>query len=88
MAKKPDPRELLNDVLVLIANDVIEIEKLSAAGKLDSDVSSCLVRYSDALLKIVKDVDTQKEAEKNKLANMSSQELAERAKHFMDKMKK
>ncbi len=87
MAKKPDPRELLNDVLVLIAKDVVEIEKLAEAGKLDSDVSSCLVRYSDALLKIVKDVDTQKEAEKNKLATMSPQELRERAERALGKLK-
>jgi hypothetical protein len=88
MAKKHDPRELLEDVLALIAGDVAEIEKLSGSGKFDSEVSSCLVKYSDALLKIVKDTDGQKEAERNKLANMSPQELKERAQHYLDKMKK
>lgn len=88
MAKKPDPRELLNDVLVLIAQDVEEIQKLSTAGKLDAEISSCLVRYSDALLKIVKDVDGQKDAEKNKLANMSTSELASKAREYLDKAKK
>lgn len=85
MAKKVNARELLNDVLVLIAKDIEEIEKLSDAGKLDSDASSCLTRYSDALLKIVKDADNQADAERQKLANMSNEELKSIARKFVEK---
>jgi hypothetical protein len=88
MAKKQNPRELLNDVLNLISKDVEEIEKLSTAGKLDGEVAATLVKYSDALLKMVKDNDGQEEAEKAKLANMSTDELAEKARHYMDRLKK
>lgn len=88
MAKKQNPRELLNDVLNLIAKDVDEIQKLSSAGKLDGEVSATLVRYSDALLKIVKDNDSQEEAERSKLANMDGDELIERARQYMERIKK
>lgn len=88
MAKKQNPRELLNDVLRLIAKDVEEIETLSAAGKLEGEVAATLVRYSDALLKIVKDSDGQEDAERQKLSNMSPEELKAKAKEALAKMDK
>lgn len=87
MAKKINARELLNEVLVLISRDIEEIDKLSTQGKLEADVSASLVRYSDALLKITKDADTQDENEKSKLANLSTAELAAKAQQFLNKAK-
>lgn len=78
MAKKQNPRELMDSVLSLIARDIEHIEKL-APEKLSGEVSACLVRYSDALLKIVKDHDSQREDEKAKLSRMSNEELLKAA---------
>jgi hypothetical protein len=88
MAKKLDARELLNDVLNLIAEDIERIEQTSIEAQLDSELSARLVRYSDALLKITKDADTQQDAEKAKLANMSKEELEARAREYLNRNKK
>lgn len=80
MAKKINPRELLEQVLGLIEQDVEEISKIE--GKFDGDVAATLVRYSDALLKITKDSDGQADAEREKLANLSTAELKEKARRF------
>lgn len=85
MAKKQNPRELLEQVLNLMSKDIDEIEKMS--GKLDGEVSASLVRYSDALLKIVKDADNQKEVEREKLSTMSTEELARKAKEYLERKK-
>jgi len=84
MAKKQNPRELMESVLELIAKDIAHIEKLSPE-KLSGEVSSCLVRYSDALLKIVKDHDTQRDEEKGKLSKMTNAELAKAAEELIKK---
>lgn len=81
MAKKINPRELLEQVLGLIERDVEHIETMQ--GKLDGEVAATLVRYSDALLKITKDSDGQAEAERDKLANLSTAELKEKARRFI-----
>jgi len=88
MAKKTDARELLDEVLILIAADIDRINEKSNEDQLDAEMSGRLVKYSDALLKITKDSDGQKEAEKSKLANMSNAELSERARQAMEKLKK
>lgn len=80
MAKKINPRELLEEVLQLIERDVEEISKLE--GRLDGDVAATLVRYSDALLKITKDKDGQDDQEREKLANLTTAELKEKARRF------
>lgn len=88
MAKKQNPRELLNQVLSLISHDIDEIEKQANNGKLEGEVAATLVRYSDALLKIVKDNDAQADAERDRLANMSTDELARKANQYLEKLKK
>lgn len=88
MARKINPRDLLNDVLKLISKDVEEIEKLAAGGKLEGEVASTLVKYSDALLKIVKDKDSRDDDEKRKLASMSTEELMKLAQEFTERLKK
>lgn len=80
MAKKTNPRELLDEVLRLIERDVEEISRLE--GRFDGDVAATLVRYSDALLKITKDKDGQADEERAKLANLSTTELKELARRF------
>lgn len=84
MARKPNPRKLLDEVLILISRDIEEIDKLGAAGKLDSDTANCLTRYSDALLKIVKDSDNRADEERAKLANLSTDELKSIAKKYLE----
>ena len=88
MAKKQNPRELLNDVLNLISKDIDEIKKQSDSGKLESEVSATLVRYSDALLKIVKDSDAQEDAERSRLSSLSNAELKEKAAEYMRRLEK
>lgn len=86
MAKKQNPRELMSAVLELIAKDIEQIEKVSNE-KLSGEVSSCLVRYSDALLKIVKDHDSQKEDEQAKANRLSNEELLKAAEALVKKSK-
>lgn len=79
---------MLNSVLKLINKDVKEIERLSYKGKLPRGEAITLVKYSEALLKIVKDIDNQEASEQQRMANMTDEELAEKAKQYMDKVKK
>jgi len=74
-----NPRVLLNYVLNLIARDIKSIYTLSEAGKLDHEVANDLVRYSGALLAIIKDMDSDLEKSKKKIATLSKAELAEKA---------
>lgn len=83
MAKKRDPRELTEAVLALIAKDIDRIESLSPEEL--AKESASLVRYSDALLKHVKDYDTQREDEKAKLGKMSNAELLKAAEELAKK---
>lgn len=80
LAKKVNPRELLDQVLGLIQQDVEEISKIE--GQFEGEVAATLVRYSDALLKITRDKDSQDDAEREKLANLSTAELKEKARRF------
>jgi len=88
MAKKHDARDLLEDVLVLIAQDIGRIEEKAAEDQLDSEQSGRLVKYSDALLKITKDADGQRDAEQSRLSNMSKAELMERGRQALEKLGK
>lgn len=78
--KQPqDPRELMQQALHLIAKDLDYIETAGKERKLEADEALCLVRYSDSLLKFVKDEDEQEAQEKRKLAKMSTAELVSKA---------
>lgn len=74
-----DPRELMNQALRLISKDLDFIEQAGENRKLEADEALCLVRYSDSLLKFVKDEEEQDAAEKRKLSKMSTAELAAKA---------
>jgi len=78
--KKPeDPRDLMAQALRLMAKDLDFIEEAGKARKLEADEALCLVRYSDSLLKFVKDDDGQDAQEKKRLAKMSTAELVAKA---------
>lgn len=83
MARNKQARPLLTDVINLIARDIEHIEKIE--GKLDAETSTCLVKYSDALLKIVRDEDGQLADERAAVAKMSNEDLAKLAKQLTDK---
>lgn len=86
--QKIDPRELMERALQLIEGELDFIKEAAKTGKLDSDNTTALVRYSDSLLKYVKDGITQEEDEKKKLSKMTTEELAELAKDLAEKAKK
>ena len=85
---KIDPRELMEQALQLISAELDQIQTASKAGKLDPDNTTALVRYSDSLLKYVKDGVVQEEDEKRRLSKMSTAELAALAEEFANKAKK
>lgn len=85
---KIDPRELMEQALQLIENELDQIKTASALGKLDPDNTTALVRYSDSLLKYVKDGIEQADNEKKKLSKMSDEELAQLAADLAAKAKK
>ena len=85
---KIDPRELMEQALQLIENELEQIKEASKAGKLDPDNTTALVRYSDSLLKYVKDGIEQAEDEKKKLSKMTDEELAQLARDLSEKAKK
>jgi hypothetical protein len=86
--EKINPRELMEKALRLIAEELVELKQASAMGKLDPDNTTALIRYSDALLKYVKDGIGQEEEEKKTVAKMSNEELIEAAKKLTEKNKK
>ena len=88
MARKQKPRDLLNRVLKLISNDIKEIEKLSLVGKLEGDISTTLVKYSDALIKMIKDSDVQEKVENKTVSDMGTDELTEKVEQYMSRLKK
>jgi hypothetical protein len=85
---KINPRDLMERALQLIENELDEIKAASANGKLDPDHTTALVRYSDSLLKYVKDGIEQEEEEKKKLSKMSDEELTQLATDLAAKAKK
>lgn len=85
---KINPRDLMEQALQLIENELDQIKEASKAGKLDSDNTTALVRYSDSLLKYVKDGIEQEEEQKKRLSKMSDEELASLATELAAKSKK
>ncbi len=78
--KKINPRDLMERSLQLIKNELLYLKKASELGKLEPDDTTALIRYSDALLKYVKDGIGQEEEEKRTAAKMTNEELVEAAK--------
>ena len=76
---KIDPRALLEKALQLIEEELYELKDASDMGKLDPNNTTALIRYSEALLKFVKDDIVQEEEDRKKAAKMSNEELAELA---------
>jgi hypothetical protein len=85
---KINPRDLLEKALQLIEEELAELKDASMLGKLDPDNTTALIRYSDALLKYLKDDIVQVEEEKKKLSKMTDQELAQLAVDLANKGKK
>jgi hypothetical protein len=78
--KRPeDPRELMAQALRLISRDLDYIEELGKSAKLGPNEAACLVRYSDSLLKYLRDEEEQEADEKRRLSKMSTAELAAKA---------
>lgn len=82
-----NPRQLLDFVLNLIARDIKSIYDLSQKGKLHHEVSNDLVRYSGALLAIIKDIDIQSEAQRKALGKLSMKDLMEKAEVALKNLK-
>lgn len=85
---KIDPRDLMERSLQLIENELDFIKEKSKEGKLDAEYTASLVKYSDAVLKYVKDGIVQEEEEKKKLSKMTTEELAALAEEMAKKAKK
>lgn len=85
---KIDPRDLLEKAMQLIEEELFELKDASKMGKLDPNNTTALIRYSEALLKFVKDDISLQEEEKKKLAKMSDEELAQLATNLVTKAKK
>lgn len=85
---KIDPRELMEQALQLISGELDQIQEFAKAGKLDPDNTAALVKYSDSLLKYVKDGIAKDDEDKRKLAKMSTAEIAALASELTDKAKK
>lgn len=85
---KINPRDLMEQALQLIENELDQIKEASKVGKLDPDYTTALVRYSDSLLKYVKDGIEQEAEEKKKLSKMTDEELAALAAELAAKAKK
>lgn len=85
---KINPRDLMEKALRLIAEELNELKDASDMGKLDADNTTALIRYSDALLKYVKDGIGQEEEEKKAVAKMTNEELIAAASKLAEKDKK
>jgi len=85
---KINPRDLMEKALQLIAEELAELKDASAMGKLDTDNTTALIRYSDALLKYVKDGIGQEEEEKKTVSKMTDEELLKAAADLAAKAKK
>jgi len=82
---KVDPRDLMETVLQLMKEELEELKDASREGKLDSDNTTALIRYGDAIVKYVKEGIKQQEEEKDKLTKMSNEELAKLASDLASK---
>jgi len=76
---KIDPRDLLEKALQLIEEELYELKDASDMGKLDPNNTTALIRYSEALLKFVKDDISKEEEDSKKAAKMTTEELAQLA---------
>jgi len=74
-----DPRELLEQSLRLISQELDFLEEASKQRKLENDEAASLVKYSDALLKHLHKNSEEEVEEKRKLSKMSTAELAAKA---------
>lgn len=86
--KKINPRNLMEKALQLIQNEIRYLQTESKLGKLDEKNTTALIRYSDALLKYVKDGIGQEEEEKKTAAKMTDEELLAAANKLAEKNKK
>jgi len=78
----------MEKALQLIEEELYELKDASAEGKLSPENATALVRYSDALLKYVKDGIGQEEEEKKLAAKMTDEELLKAASELAAKNKK
>lgn len=85
---KINPRDLMEKALQLIEEELYELKDASSEGKLSPENATALVRYSDALLKYVKDGIGQEEEEKKAVSKMSNEELLAAAARLAEKDKK
>jgi hypothetical protein len=79
-----DANSLLERVVSLIETDIGHIAKKLKRGKLDHDSASDLTKYSNALLALTDTIEAKDKQEKNKLAKMSTEELARLAKDIIE----
>lgn len=78
----------MEKALQLIQNEIQCLKEASAEGKLDEKNTTALIRYSDALLKYVKDGIGQEEEEKKTASKMSNEDLIAAAKKLAEKEQK
>lgn len=90
MSKIPteNPRLLLDHVINLIARDIKFIYQMGEHKKLHHNTASDLVRYSGALLQIIKDFDNQNEDFKKQLQSLSTEDLLKKAEIAFKELKK
>jgi len=86
--KKIDPRDLMERALELIKEELKELKDASMMGKLDEKNTMALVRYSDALVRYVKEGIKQKEEEQETAAKISTEDLTKMAADLVAKAKK
>jgi ribosomal protein L29 len=86
--KKIDPRDLMETALRIIKEELAELKEASLAGKLDPDNTMALIRYSDALVRYVKDGLKQREDEQSDVKKLSTEELVKEAAELAQKAKK
>lgn len=86
--KKIDPRDLMERALELIKEELKELKDASMLGKLDEKNTMALVRYSDALVRYVKEGIKQKEEEQETAAKISTEDLTKMAADLVAKAKK
>ena len=82
MAKKQDARDMLNQVLSIMAKDIDVIQEMEV---IDGEIAGRLVKYSGALLSVVKDEDGQTSAENSRASKLTTEELAAKAQEFLRK---
>lgn len=83
MGRSRPARALLEDVVQIIARDIKEIE--SKETNVDADMAGRLVKYVDALRKVVQDEEARFESEREAVARLTDEELAALAKQLTEK---